>query len=64
MQRDLNGWLARCLATIRRTAGMPDYAAYTAHRLRVHPGDPVPSEREYFAQFVAARYSDSPTRCC
>lgn len=64
MRHDLGGWLARCLAALRRTAGMPDYAAYLAHRRRCHPGEPVPSERDYFADFVAARYGDSPTRCC
>jgi uncharacterized short protein YbdD (DUF466 family) len=43
---------------------MPDYAAFVEHRRRHHPQDPMPTEREYYAQYVTARYGDSPTRCC
>ena len=49
---------------IRRVAGMPDYAAHVEHLRRCHPESPVPSRREYFEQYVAARYGDGPTRCC
>ena len=64
MPRDNEGRLARCLTALRRIAGMPDYAAFVEHRRRHHPHDPMPTEREYYAQYVTARYGDSPTRCC
>jgi uncharacterized short protein YbdD (DUF466 family) len=54
----------RAVAALRRIAGMPDYAAYVAHLRQHHPGCPVPSEREYFGEYVRARYGDGPTRCC
>jgi uncharacterized short protein YbdD (DUF466 family) len=66
MRPEGEGLTARCLSALRRMAGMPDYAAFVAqHRLQ-HPDLPVPSEREYYAQYVAARYGDGngPTRCC
>jgi uncharacterized short protein YbdD (DUF466 family) len=43
---------------------MPDYEGHVEHLRRCHPDHPVPSEREYFEQYVAARYGDGPTRCC
>jgi uncharacterized short protein YbdD (DUF466 family) len=55
---------SRLFASLRRMLGMPDYAAYCAHVREHHPGRPLPSEREFFDQFVRARYGDGPTRCC
>ena len=52
------------LAVLKRILGMPDYQAYLAHLRAHHPGCAVPSEREYFDEFVRARYSGGPTRCC
>ena len=49
---------------LRRIAGMPDYRGYVDHLRRCHPERAVPTEREYFEQYVAARYGDGPTRCC
>jgi uncharacterized short protein YbdD (DUF466 family) len=43
---------------------MPDYGAYVEHVRRCHPGRALPTEREYFEQYVAERYGDGPTRCC
>jgi uncharacterized short protein YbdD (DUF466 family) len=43
---------------------MPDYQAYLAHLRASHPGCPLPSEKEYFEEFVRAKYSGGPTRCC
>jgi uncharacterized short protein YbdD (DUF466 family) len=63
----LKSWrerLADAAGTLRRVAGMPDYAAHLEHLRRCHPGRVVPTEREYFEQYVAARYGDGPTRCC
>jgi uncharacterized short protein YbdD (DUF466 family) len=54
----------RAIEALRSVAGMPDYAAYVDHLRRHHPERAVPSEREYFAEYVRARYGDGPTRCC
>jgi len=56
--------MARLAALLRRLAGMPDYAAYLEHARRCHPGAPVLSERDYFREFLRARYADGPSRCC
>jgi uncharacterized short protein YbdD (DUF466 family) len=56
--------LQQVLSTVRQVAGMPDYAAHVDHLRRVHPDYPIPSEHEYFDQFVRTRYEDGPTRCC
>ncbi len=52
------------LRTLRRIAGMPDYAAYVEHVRGRHPGRPVPSEREFYEEYVKQRYDGAPTRCC
>jgi uncharacterized short protein YbdD (DUF466 family) len=49
---------------LRHLAGMPDYAAHLEHLRRCHPGSSVPTEREFYEEFVRVRYSDGPTRCC
>ena len=54
----------RVLEVVRRVAGMPDYAAHVEHLRRCHPEFPVPSEREFYDEYVRARYGDGPTRCC
>jgi len=64
MRSERAGHAARWSAVLRRICGMPDYDAFVAHLREHHPGTPAPSVREYYAQFVAARYGDSPTRCC
>lgn len=56
--------LRQALAHGRRVAGMPDYGAYVRHLEAAHPDQPVPSEREFFALYLSARYGDGPTRCC
>jgi uncharacterized short protein YbdD (DUF466 family) len=58
------GLLSRLLRTVRAVAGMPDYDAYLVHLRSCHPGMPAPSEREYYAEYLRARYGDGPTRCC
>jgi uncharacterized short protein YbdD (DUF466 family) len=52
------------LSVIRRIAGMPDYPAHLEHLRRCHPERALPSEREFYEEFVRARYADGPTRCC
>lgn len=59
-----DGRLRGLYAAVRRIVGMPDYDAYVAHLLACHPGATVPSEREYFDQYLKARYENGPTRCC
>jgi uncharacterized short protein YbdD (DUF466 family) len=44
--------------------GMPDYQRYLAHLRERHPERPVPTEREYYEEFLRARYADGPNRCC
>jgi len=64
MQDRTRTLLQQVLSTVRRVAGMPDYAAHVEHLRRSHSDCPIPSEREYFDHFVRSRYGDSPTRCC
>ena len=52
------------LSAVRRIAGMPDYAAHVEHLRRCHPERGVPTEREFYEDFVRARYADEATRCC
>ena len=59
-----DGRAASLLGVLRRICGMPDYPAYLAHLQAHHPGCAVPTEREYFDEFVRARYAGGPTRCC
>ena len=61
---DPRSWLSATLTALRRVAGMPDYGAYVEHLRRCHPERPVPGEREFYEEFVRARYADGPTRCC
>lgn len=56
--------LRRAAQAIRRIAGMPDYHAYIAHARRCHPERPPLGEREYFAEYLRARYADGSHRCC
>jgi uncharacterized short protein YbdD (DUF466 family) len=52
------------LSAIRQIAGMPDYAAYADHYRRCHPDRPVPTQRDFYEEFVRARYDKGSTRCC
>jgi len=52
------------MSAVRRVAGMPDYGAHVEHLRRCHPGQPVPTERQFYDEFTRARYGDGPTRCC
>ena len=55
---------ARLFSSVLAVFGMPDYPAYCRHLRARHPDQPVLSEREFFDQFLRARYGDGPTRCC
>ena len=56
--------LSDLLVTLRSIAGMPDYQHYVEHLRQHHPERPIPSERDFYDDFVRARYGDGPTRCC
>ncbi len=58
------GSVRRIVSMIRRIAGMPEYDAHLEHLRRTHSDRPIPTEREYFEEFVRCRYEDGPTRCC
>lgn len=40
------------------------YRRYVEHLGRVHPGDPVPTEREYWRMRYAATEANPQSRCC
>jgi uncharacterized short protein YbdD (DUF466 family) len=56
--------LVKLLGVIRAIAGMPDYRSHLEHLRRCHPERPVPSERDFYEEFIRARYQSGPTRCC
>jgi uncharacterized short protein YbdD (DUF466 family) len=58
------GLLTKLIGMLRRVAGMPDYTAHLEHLHRCHPGQPVPTERQFYEAFIRARYGDGPNRCC
>ena len=64
MRAELLQWSRRAASVVRRIAGMPDYAAHVEHLRRCHPERPIPTERHFYEEFLRARYSDGPTRCC
>lgn len=58
------GLLTKLIGTLREVAGMPDYTAHLEHLRRCHPEQPLPTERQFYEEFIRARYGDGPTRCC
>jgi uncharacterized short protein YbdD (DUF466 family) len=44
--------------------GDTHYQRYLEHRRRMHPGEPVLSEREYWKMRHAAAESNPGARCC
>jgi uncharacterized short protein YbdD (DUF466 family) len=56
--------LASIRAALLRIFGMPDYQTYVRHLTACHPGRAVPSERQFFEEYLKARYEGGPTRCC
>jgi uncharacterized short protein YbdD (DUF466 family) len=55
--------LQKMLQAIRRVVGMPDYQGYVEHLRLCHPERPIPTEREYFEEWMEARYH-GVSRCC
>jgi len=48
----------------RQIFGIPDYERYLAHCAEHHPGEPVLSQREFFARAIDRKYCKSGPRCC
>ena len=48
---------------LRQVLGEGAYECYCEHLRSRHPGTPVPSAEEFYAQRVEERYS-RPSRCC
>ena len=48
----------------RQVFGIPDYDRYVAHMAAQHPGDPLLSRRDFFAQTIDRKYGKSGPRCC
>ncbi len=44
--------------------GIPDYEAYRAHMAARHPGAPLLSQRDFFAQAIDRKYGRNGMRCC
>lgn len=44
--------------------GDHDYARYVHHMQRVHPGTPIPTEREYWRTRHAEAEANPGARCC
>ena len=57
-------FIAKALHVLKRVTGMPDYAGYLEHMAERHAGCAVLSEREFFDQYVNARYGNGASRCC
>ena len=51
-------------AAFKQIVGMPDYPRYLEHVNRHHPECRVLTEREYYDQYIAARYAGGGSRCC
>ncbi len=60
--------LGRGLKTSARLmVGVPDYEAYVAHRVALHPGEPVMNYEEFFRERQMSRYGVNGgkiSRCC
>jgi uncharacterized short protein YbdD (DUF466 family) len=56
--------LDNLVGALRRIAGMPDYSSYVRHLQQHHPERAIPSEREFYEEFIRTRYETGPTRCC
>jgi uncharacterized short protein YbdD (DUF466 family) len=56
--------LSRFREACLRIFGMPDYDLYVRHVQACHPGRAVPTERQFFEEYLRARYEGGPTRCC
>ena len=49
--------------TARLMVGVPDYDNYLRHRGEAHPGEPVMSRAEFYAERAEKRFG-GVSRCC
>ena len=57
-------WRGLCSAC-RQVFGMPDYERYLTHAAARHPGAPVLTRGDFFAQAIERKYgSGGGVRCC
>lgn len=49
---------------ITSVMGDKDYERYVAHMRRRHPGEPVPSERQFWRDRYAEADTNPGARCC
>jgi uncharacterized short protein YbdD (DUF466 family) len=50
-------------AVLTELSGEADYRRYCAHLQRHHPGQKIPSAKEFFLTRLEEKYT-RPTRCC
>jgi len=48
----------------RQMFGIPDFDRYVEHMQLRHPGEPVLSERKFYAMAIDRRYGAARPRCC
>ena len=57
-------WRSLC-AACRQVFGMPDYERYLTHAAARHPGGPVLTRGDFFAQAIERKYGKGGgARCC
>jgi uncharacterized short protein YbdD (DUF466 family) len=56
--------LSAIARALRGVAGVPDYGRYVAHMHMHHPGAPLLSPRELFAQRQRDRFERPGGKCC
>ena len=61
---ELEARIRRIREGLLQVFGIPDYERYLAHCGEHHPGEPVLSRREFFAQAIDRKYCRSGPRCC
>ncbi|MBX6353570.1 MAG: YbdD/YjiX family protein [Thermoflavifilum sp.] len=65
MRMAFREWMRRASTEIKTIFGMPNYERYLEHHRKVHPDQPVMSEREYYLHCLKERYeSGKVSRCC
>ena len=58
------GFFRLVRSALRQLAGMPDYERHIQHLREFHPEESIPTERQFYLEFVQARYGNGPSRCC
>lgn len=58
------GRLRSARQACRQVFGIPDYERYLAHMASHHAGEPLLSQREFFARAIERKYGNSGPRCC